>query len=109
MSKWTKTVASDVDGLPVPTGNGTPAVPATASVTGTSSLVVPANTSRKGLVIINLGTINVSFGCGAAAALNSGITLTPNGTWVMDQFTFTTLAINAICSSTATLSIQEYS
>ena len=108
MSKWTKVVQSDVVGTPIPTGNGTPASPATASVTGSSSQVVASNTSRKGLVIINLGTVNVSFGCGATAALNSGITLTPNGTWVMDQFTFTTLAINAICSTTATLSIQEY-
>lgn len=108
MSKWTKVVQSDVGGNPVPTGNGTPATPATANVTSSSSQVVAANTSRKGLVIINLGTVNVSFGCGTTAAINSGITLTPNGTWVMDQYTFTTLAITAICPSTATLSIQEY-
>ena len=109
MSKFSKTVLCDVNGTTVPTGNGVPAAPTTASVTNTSSLVVPSNTSREGLVVMNLGTVNVSFGCDYPAVLNSGITITPNGVWVMDSFTFTTGAINAICSSTATLAIQEYS
>lgn len=109
MTKWVKTVQSDLAGAPIPSGNGTPDTPATYSVTSSSGQAVASNTNRKGLVIINLGAVNVSFGCGTTAALNSGITLTPNGTWVMDQFTFTTLAINAICSTTSTLSIQEYS
>ena len=86
----------------------TPLSPATASVTNADSVVIAANTSRKGLIVMNLGSINVNFGCGATAALNSGITLTPNGTWVMDQFTFYNGAIHAICQSTATLAIQEY-
>jgi hypothetical protein len=89
-------------------GGGIPMSPATASVTSSSSQVVAANGNRKGLVIINMGANNVSFGCGATAIVNGGITLIPNGTWVMDQATYTILAINAISPSSSTLSIQEY-
>lgn len=85
-----------------------PLAPATASVTGSDSVVVASNASRKGLIVINLGTVNVNFGCGATAILGGGITLTPNGTWVMDQFTFYNGAIHAICTSSSTLAIQEY-
>jgi len=86
----------------------TPLAPATASVTNVDSVVVASNASRKGLIVINLGLVNVNFGCGATSILNGGITLIPNGTWVMDTFTFTTSAIHAICPGAATLAIQEY-
>lgn len=86
---------------------GVPTTPATYTATGTSSQMLAAN-SRKGLVVINLGTVNVSFGCGSPAVLNSGITLLPNGTWVMDQHTFSQAAINVISGGSAILSIQEY-
>lgn len=89
-------------------GLGTALAPASASVTSSDSIVVAANASRKKLVIMNLGTVNVHFGDGFAAAINSGITLTPNGTWVMDRYTFTTAAIHAICGSASVLAIQEY-
>jgi hypothetical protein len=89
-------------------GRGTANAPATASVSTADSIVVAANANRTKLVIINLGSVNVNFGDGTSAALDSGITLTPNGTWVMDSYTFTTAAIHAICASTSTLAIQEY-
>lgn len=89
-------------------GLGTALPPASASVSSTDSVVLAANASRKKMVIMNLGTVNVNFGDGATAVVNSGITLTPNGTWVMDRYTFTTAAIHAICSTTAILAIQEY-
>ena len=108
MSKWTKSVLCSQEGTSIPMGAGVPSAPATAAVTASSSQVVAANSLRKGLIIINLGSTNVSFGCGSAAVINSGITLTANGTWVMDNYTFTTLNINAICGSSSTLSIQEY-
>ena len=158
MSKWVKTVSSDVVGTPntiralnsqvvatdvgpvvnsvlhgLTTGGGggyvdvkvnpsgalvvdssfsitalVPASPSTGSVTSTSTQMVASNGSRRGLIITNLGAVNVFFGCGATAVTNNGIVLTPNGTWVMDVFTFYTGAINAVCASTATLSIQEY-
>lgn len=81
----------------------------TAATVGTSSAqVVASNASRKGLVLTNTSNNTISFGIGAAAVLNSGVTLTPGGTWVMDEFTFATGAINAIASAvTSNLAIQE--
>lgn len=92
-------------------GNPTivPASPATATAGSSSAIVVAANSNRTGLVITNLGTVNVFFGQGAAAVLNSGLALVPNGTWVMDRYTFYNGAIQAVCASTSTLAIQEYS
>lgn len=89
-------------------GLGTALAPATASVTTSDSVVLATNAARKKMVIVNIGNVNVYFGDGFSAALNSGIVLTPNGTWVMDRYTFTTNAIHAICSGSATLAIQEY-
>lgn len=83
--------------------------PASASVGVTSGQVVAANASRKGLVLINTSIGNVSFGLGANAVLNNGITLTPFGVWVMDELTFFTGAINAIGSvGSQNLAIQEF-
>ena len=89
-------------------GLGTALAPATATATVTDSVVLAANASRKKMVIVNLGSFNVFFGDGFSAALNSGIVLTPNGTWVMDRYTFTTNAIHAISTGSAILAIQEY-
>jgi hypothetical protein len=89
-------------------GRGIANAPATASVGNTDSIILAANASRKKLVIVNIGAVPVFFGDGQTAALNSGIVLTPNGTWVMDSYTFTVAALHAICSSASTLSIQEY-
>jgi len=77
---------------------------------GTSSvLVVSSNSSRKGLIIINTSVNTVSFGIDATAVLNSGITLPPKSVWVMDEYNFTTGAINAIASDVSSnLSIQEF-
>ena len=87
---------------------GLPKTPTSYTATGSSSLMVAANPIRKGLVVINLGASNVSFGCGTTAVLNSGITLIPNGTWVMDQQTFSQADINVISGGSCNLSIQEY-
>ena len=87
----------------------TPSSPAVASVGTSSASALASNSARKGLVMINLSSSNISLGLGAAAVLNQGITLTPFGTWVMDQYTFTTSAINAIAGvASSTLSIQEF-
>lgn len=81
----------------------------TAATVGTSSAqAVASNANRKGLILTNTSSNTISFGIGAAAVLNSGITLTAGGVWVMDEFTFATGAINAIASAAASnLSIQE--
>ena len=88
---------------------GVPNTPSNFTATTSSTQMLAANPQRRGLVVINLGTANVSFGCnGATAVLNSGITLLPNGTWVMDQFTFCNTVINVIAGGSCALSIQEY-
>lgn len=82
--------------------------PTFATVGVASGAAVASNASRKGLVLVNTSTAVISFGIGAAAVLNSGITLLPYGVWVMDEHTFTTAAINAIASAAASnLSVQE--
>ena len=87
------------------TGNA----PAAVSVGTSSGTVLASNTLRKGAIFTNTSANTISFGLsGSAAVLNSGITLTPYGVWIMDQFTFTTGAITAIASAAASnLAVQE--
>lgn len=83
--------------------------PSTGSVGITSAQLVAANATRTGLVLINLSGNTVSFGIGTAAVLYSGISLTPNGVWEMDNNTFTKAAIYAIASGAAsTVAVQEF-
>lgn len=83
--------------------------PSAASVGITSSQILASNASRKGLVLINTSSANISLGLGVAAVLNSGITLYPGGTFNMDEYCFTTAAINAVASIAASnLGIQEW-
>jgi hypothetical protein len=92
------------------TGDLVEAAPTSVSVGVASGQVVAANPDRKGLVLINLSTNRISFGLGVVAELDKGITLTQNGTWVMDEYTFTTGLINAIASgASSTLTVQEFS
>lgn len=88
----------------------TAASPAAATVGITSASALVTNASRKGLVIINVSINRVSLGIGVAAVLNSGITLLPGGVWNMDEYSFSTAAINAIASlAGSVISIQEFS
>lgn len=84
--------------------------PANATVGITSASAISANSSRKGLIVINTSINTISLNVvGGAAVLNSGITLYPGGVWNMDQFSFTTAAIFAIASAASSnLSIQEF-
>ncbi len=85
--------------------------PATVTIAATSTSAVASNGSRKGLILTNttsLSTISLNV-AGGSAVLNSGITLYPHDSWVMDEYSFTTAAINAIASvGSSTLSIQEF-
>jgi hypothetical protein len=87
-----------------------PSAPTQATVGAASGLALASNSSRTGLVLVNTSgnTISIAFGANAAV-LNSGITLNPNGgTFVMDAFTFTTQAVNAIAgAASSNLAIQE--
>ncbi|CAM6003508.1 unnamed protein product [Sphagnum balticum] len=92
-------------------GNQSPAAPGSATVGTTSGTILSANLSRTGAVVINLSSANVSFGLnGNTAVAGSGITITPNGVWEMDQYTFTTGAITAIATAASSpVAIQEFS
>lgn len=85
--------------------------PVTTTVGTSSATLLAANASRKGLVITLVGTgrIFLSFGANAAI-INGGIPLlTAGSVWVMDAYTFSTQAINAIGSAAGiTVSIQEF-
>lgn len=85
--------------------------PTAATVGVASAQIVAANANRKGLVLINTSNNVISLAFGATAVLNSGITLVGRGgTYVMDEYTFNTSAVNAIASSASSnLTIQEYS
>lgn len=87
-----------------------PLTPSRASVDTTSIEIVPDNADRKGLTIINLSSNTVSLGFGTSdASLEEGITLTPYGVFQMDEYSFTTLKVNAIASDTGSLvAFQEY-
>lgn len=83
--------------------------PFTVSVGVTSAAFLASNASRKGFCTVNTSSAIVSYGIGAAAVLNSGITLYPGGTWCMDEYTFSTAAINAIAGAAASAtSGQEF-
>lgn len=88
----------------------TPSAPATATVTTTASTIVSANANRKGLIVQNLSNVRVSLGLSATAVLNSGITLYPGGTLIMDPFCFDTGLVSAIAAAAGSVvSIQEFS
>ncbi len=86
----------------------TAAAPTAATVGVATAQAVASNASRKGLILTNTSVNTISFGIGASAVLNSGITLYPGGTWQMDEGTFTLGAINAIASAASSnLAVQE--
>lgn len=95
----------------VPAGNSlTAASPSAASIGIASGTLLATNANRKGLVLTNTSIAKISIGLGVTAVLNSGITLYPGGTWVMDELTFTTAQLNAIASIAASnVAIQEFS
>ena len=94
-------------------GTGTPhtaASPTFATVGTSSGTVLAANASRKGLVLVNTSINIIYLSFGVTAVVNSGITLTPYGSFVMDELTLSTAQINGIASgASSNLAIQEYS
>lgn len=88
----------------------TGASPTAASVGVASAEAVAANANRKGLVLVNVSSNVISLGFGAAAVLNSGITLNAlGGAWTMNKETFTTQQVQAIAGGAASpLAVQEF-
>jgi hypothetical protein len=87
----------------------TVSAPASGIVGISSATVLAANVNRKGLHLVNTSANTISIAFGSSAVLNSGITLTPLGTFWMDEYSFSTAAVNAIASvASSNLAIQEY-
>ena len=85
-------------------------LPDAAVVNTSSSQVLGANASRKGLVLMNISKKKMSFALeGATAVLDSGITLLGGGTWTMDKGSLTLGAINAVGEKNGQeLAMQEF-
>lgn len=88
----------------------TASAPTFATVGTSSASAVAANASRKGLTLVNTSANRISLGFGATAVLDRGITLYPGGSFFMDEYSYSTAAINAIASAAASnLAVQEFS
>lgn len=87
----------------------TPSAPTFSTVGTASASTVAANATRKGLSLTNTSVNRISLGFGAAAVLDSGITLYAGDSFIMDEYSFHTAAVNAIANVAASnLAIQEY-
>ena len=84
--------------------------PTAGSVGVASGALVAANTNRVGLVIVNTSAGTIYLGINNAAVVGRGISLNANGgTWVMDDYTFSNEAINAIAHTANTqVAVQEF-
>ena len=104
------TTISSTNPLPVITRSALTAnSPTFATVGVASAQALASNTSRKGLTITNTSSNTISIAFGATAVLNSGITLTAYASFSMDEYSFSTSAINCIASAVSSnLSIQEF-
>lgn len=89
----------------------TPLTPDSSSFGTSSTSIVAANASRKGLIITNVSTggQSINFGFGTPAIAGKGITLYPGGVYNMTRFDKTTLEVFSIASApSARITIQEY-
>lgn len=94
---------------PSPTSALTGSAPGSATIGATDAQIVPANASRRGLIICNNSANRVHLGLGNTAVSGKGIYLAANsGVWVMDAYTFTLQEIRGIASGAGSLiSFQE--
>jgi hypothetical protein len=75
-----------------------------ASISNTSTLVLPANENRQYLSLTNIGENPCFINLGASAALNAGILLNPDGNFEMTASSGLWRGqISAICESSSTL------
>lgn len=88
----------------------TASAPTFATVAATSGTAVASNANRKGLILVNTSANIISLGfAGAAAVLNSGVTLAPYGSYEMNEYSFTTGAVTAIASvASSNLAFNEF-
>lgn len=85
--------------------------PTNVAVDQASTTIIAQDTTRSGLVLVNISDSTVYLGLGGnAAVLKKGVTLTPKGgTWTMDDYTFNNEAVTGISHSTGSIvSIQQF-
>lgn len=106
----TAAVVAVSPGTPISTKTSlTASSPTAVSVGVATTAAVASNATRKGLCLVNTSINTISLGIGVSAVLNSGITLYPGGSWCMEEYNFSTAAVNAIASAAASnLSVQEF-
>lgn len=108
----TESQVTSANGLPVTVAGSTAVTassPTFATVGAASATAVAANSSRKGLHLVNTSSNRISLAFGATAVLDSGITLYPMGSFWVDNQSLVTAAVTAIASSAGSnLGIQEY-
>jgi len=105
-------LASDQSALPIEKTDLGAAAPTAAAVGVASGVILAANAARRGGTLRNLSTggqrVSLAFD-GAAAVLDSGVTLFPQDAFSLEAFDFTTGAIAAIASAAAgAVAIQEW-
>ena len=83
--------------------------PIAGTATTSSAVLVASNLNRTGLNCTNLGTVSIFIAYGSNAAILNGGTVIPAGaTWWMDDYLFTTQAVNVISASSANIACTEY-
>lgn len=88
----------------------TAAIPSVVTIGIASASAVASNSNRKGLILVNVSANTIYLGLGSSAVLGSGITIYPQGSFEMDEYSFTTGTINAIASAASSnLTVQEFS
>lgn len=75
--------------------------PFAVSVGTSTTTVLAANASRKGLTLVNNSAAKVYIAFGTAAVLGSGILLLPGGVFYMDEYSYSQAAVNGIASLAA--------
>lgn len=88
-----------------------PESPASAAIAETATRVVNTNASRRGLILTNLSSGNISLAFAPSVpVLGKGITLQPGSSWMMTRDCFSTAQIDAVAEdSDSELAIQEFS
>jgi hypothetical protein len=87
----------------------TPKASANVSCGATTTALVSANQKRKGLILTNTGSNAIYLGLNESAVVSKGIYLASGGSWVMDEFNYTNVAINGITTTgSSNVSIQEF-
>ena len=83
--------------------------PLAVSVTSSSATMIAGNINRTAMSCTNTGGVTAFLAYGSNAAIVGGGTAILAGvTWWMDDYLFTTQAIQVIAASATTLSCQEY-